>query len=59
MYDSGRKLVISGILKRKPRLDSSRLRALLFLRMYGSDFTTTEREKIIKKISNTQLDSDR
>jgi len=59
MYDSGRKLVISGILKRRPRLNSSRLRAQLFLRMYGSDFTTTERDKIIKKISNMQLDSDR
>jgi len=58
MYDSGRKLVIAGILKRRPRLDSSRLRAQLFLRMYGSDFTATDRERIIKKIPNMQLDTD-
>ena len=54
MYDSGRKLVISGILKGVPHLDTSRLRAQLFLRMYGDDFTATERERIIKKIPNMQ-----
>ncbi len=58
MYDSGRKLVISGILKERPHLDSSRLRVQLFLRIYGDDFTVTEREKIIKEISSTQLDKD-
>ena len=58
MFDSGRKLVISGILKGRPHLDTSRLRAQLFLRMYGNDFTATEREGIIKKIPNMQLDTD-
>ena len=58
MYDSGRKLVISGILKGRPHLDTSRLRAQLFLRMYGNDFTAAERERIIKKIPNMQLDTD-
>ena len=58
MYDSGRKLVISGILKGRPHLDTSRLRAQLFLRMYGNDFTAADREKIIKKIPNMQLDAD-
>jgi len=50
MYDSGRKLVIAGILKEKRHLDTSRLRAQIFLRMYGNDFTTAEIESIIKKI---------
>ena len=59
MYDSGRKLVIAGILKKKPHLDLSRLREELFLRMYGSDFTATDRERIMKKIPNMQLDTDR
>ena len=54
MYDSGKKLVISGILKGVPHLDTSRVRARLFLRMYGDDFTATERERIIKKIPNMQ-----
>lgn len=58
MYDSVRKLVISGILKGGPNLDTSRLRAQLFLRMYGDDFSAAEREKIIKKIPNMQLDTD-
>lgn len=58
MYDSGRKLVISGILKGRPHLDTSRLRAQLFLRMYGNDFTATDRERIMKKIPNMQLDTD-
>jgi hypothetical protein len=58
MFDSGRKLVISGILRGRPRLDTSRLRAQLFLRMYGNDFTAAERERIIKKIPNMQLDTD-
>jgi len=58
MYDSGRKLVISGILKGRQHLDTPRLRAQLFLRMYGSDFTAADRERIIKKIPNMQLDPD-
>ena len=57
MYDSGRKLVIAGILKKKPQLDLSRLREELFLRMYGSDFTVAERERIIKKIPKKQMDT--
>jgi hypothetical protein len=58
MFDSGRKLVISGILRGRSGLDTSRLRALLFLRMYGNDFTAAERERIIKKIPNMQFDTD-
>jgi hypothetical protein len=58
MHDSARKLAISGILKERPHLEVSRLRARLFLRMYGNDFTATERERIIKKIPNMQLDTE-
>ena len=58
MFDSGRKLVISGILKGRQHLDTSRLRAQLFLRMYGNDFTAADRERIIRKIPNMQLDTD-
>ena len=57
MYDSGKKLVIAGILKKKPRLDLSRLREELFLRMYGCDFTAADRERIIKKIPHRLLDT--
>ena len=58
MYDSAKKLVIAGIRDRNPHLTLSQLRAHLFLRMYGSDFTRAEREKIIKSISIMQLDTD-
>lgn len=58
MYDSAKKLVIAGIRDRNPHLTLSQLRAHLFLRMYGSDFTSAEREKIIKSIPGIQLDND-
>ncbi len=58
MYDSGRKLVISGIQNGRQPLNASQLRGQLFLRMYGSDFTATERERIINKIPNMQLETD-
>ena len=58
MYDSARKLVIAGILKERQHSTPSQLRAQLFLRMYGNDFTAAERERIIKKIPNMQLDTD-
>ncbi len=58
MFDSARKLVIAGILREGNRLDASQLRAQLFLRMYGCDFTAAEREKIIEKIPNMRLDTD-
>jgi len=58
MYDSGRKLVISGIQNGRQPLNASQLRGQLFLRMYGRDFTAADREKIINKIPNMQLDTD-
>ena len=58
MYDSGRKLVMSGILKDRQHINASQLRAHLFLRMYGNDFTDNEIERIIKKIPNMKLDTD-
>ncbi|OIP91018.1 MAG: hypothetical protein AUK24_03520 [Syntrophaceae bacterium CG2_30_49_12] len=58
MYDSGRKLVISGIKIGRQPLNPSQLRGQLFLRMYGSDFTAAEIERIINRIPNMQLDTD-
>ena len=57
MYDSVKQLAISGILKEKQHLDPSRLRRELFLRIYGNDFSVTEIERIMKKISNMKLDT--
>ena len=58
MFDSGKKLVISGILNRRKQLTASQLRGHFFLRMYGSDFTCAERERILKSIPDMQLDTD-
>ncbi|GAX61737.1 l-asparaginase/archaeal Glu-tRNAGln amidotransferase subunit D [Candidatus Scalindua japonica] len=52
MYDSGRKLVISGIQNGKHQLNASQLREQLFLRIYGNDFSTAE----VKRIINKKLD---
>jgi len=59
MYDSGRKLVISGIQKSKQQINTSQLRGQLFLRMYGSDFTIDEIERLINRIPNMQLGTDK
>ncbi len=58
MYDSGRKLVIAGIQNEGQHLNPSQLRGQLFLRMYGSDFSAADRERIINSIPNMQLDEE-
>ncbi len=57
MFDSGRKLAITGIQNGRPQLNNRQLRGQLFMRMYGGDFTAVEIEKIIKKIPDMQLDT--
>jgi hypothetical protein len=59
MYDSGRKLVITGIQLGKLTLTASQLRGQIFLRMYGSDFAFEEKKRIIYQIPNMELDADR
>jgi len=54
MYDSGRKLVITGIQLGKPPLTASQLRGQVFLRMYGSDFTVEEKARIVRRIPNME-----
>ena len=56
MFDSGRKLVISGIQNGRQQLNTAQLRGQLFLRMYGSDFTAADRKRTVNKISDMQLD---
>ena len=42
MYDSVKKLAISGILKEKKHLEPPRLKRELFLRIYRNDFPATD-----------------
>ncbi|MEA3420392.1 MAG: hypothetical protein U9Q97_01795 [Acidobacteriota bacterium] len=58
MYDSGRKLVIAGIQNGRQQLNASQLRGQLFMRLYGSNFTAADIEKIIDRIPNMELDKD-
>lgn len=59
MYDSGAKLVISSIKNSNSQLGASQMRRQFFLRMYGADFTEAEREKVINRIPDMQLDADK
>ena len=58
MYDSGKKLVVSGILKGRQHLDTLQLRTQLFIQMYGCDFTASDKEKILKRIPDIQPGKD-
>ena len=58
MYDSGKKLVISGILKERQHLDALGLRTQFFTQMYGCDFTASDIERILKKIPGMQPGKD-
>jgi hypothetical protein len=50
MFDSGRRLLMAGLREGHEELYGSRLKELLFLRMYGDDFTAADRERIVKHI---------
>jgi hypothetical protein len=50
MFDTARALLTAGILREKPHLDPAALRAELFRRMYRSDFTEAELDKLINRI---------
>jgi hypothetical protein len=54
IYDSGRKLVITGIQHGKHPLTASQLRGQVFLRMYGRDFTVEEKARIVRRIPNME-----
>ena len=56
MYDSGRKLVISGILTTGHQLTDAQLRGQIFMRMYRGDFSVAETKRIFEKIPNLELD---
>ncbi len=53
MFDTAKKLVISGLFKERRKLDRSRLKAEVFLRIYGNDFSAGDRERIMKQLHNS------
>ena len=52
MFDSAKKLAAAGILSEKPNLSPAELRASLFMRFYGSDFSTEECKIIVARYLN-------
>lgn len=56
MYDTARKPIRAAILRENPGLNEAQLRAQLFLKMYGGDFSHDEIRKIIQKLPNMELE---
>ena len=47
MFEMARKQIIASIKIEKPNADKRELRKLIFLRLYGHEFSLEEQEKII------------
>jgi uncharacterized protein YneF (UPF0154 family) len=56
MFDAGKQLALAGIMHDHPGLNEKQLRARLFMRLYGQDFSPQKCAEIISKLPNMQLD---
>jgi hypothetical protein len=56
MFDAGRKLVEAGLRNENGDLTEAQMRARMFVRIYGEDFSEEEIKKIAGKIPNMQLE---
>ena len=50
MFELARKQVIASILNENPKADSKEIRAKVFLRFYGQDFSPEEQERVLAQI---------
>ncbi|MHB0867331.1 MAG: hypothetical protein ACYC6B_06580 [Thermoleophilia bacterium] len=57
MFDTGRTLLRIGLKRQNPQLSEGQLRAQVFLRLYGEDFTKSEIMRITSSIPNMILDT--
>lgn len=55
MFDTAKALAKAGILAENPSLTLKELRAALFVRFYGNDFTDIEIKRIIANIPNMEI----
>jgi len=53
MFDAAKNLVVAGISREKPGINEGQLRAEIFLKMYGNEFSPPEKERIIRKLTIT------
>ena len=56
MFDAAKILMEAGIRHENESMSKPQLRAKLFVRMYGGDFSKSEIEKIMKHLPNMQPD---
>ena len=56
MFDCAREMMIAGIRAEQPDITDAELRVAVFLRTYGGDFTTEERERIVTRVRATTLE---
>ena len=57
MFDAGKKLIRAGLLAKNKSLSESRIRAITFQRLYSSDFSQSEMQKIMRSIPGLEPDS--
>ena len=53
MFDFSKQLVTRAILIDNPNLNLSQLRAEVFLKFYGNDFTDKDKQKIVHHLNTT------
>ena len=47
MFDSAKKIVLNAIFDQNPVITSSKLKEEIFLRFYGTEFSESEKKKIL------------
>ncbi len=52
MYDTAKRIVKDAILNQSPGITPQRMKKEIFLRFYGMEFSSSEKEKISRKISS-------
>ena len=55
MFDTAKKIVRSAILNQNPKITAGRMKAELFLRFYGGEFSVAEQKKILNGLKYAKL----
>ena len=55
MFDTAKKIVRSAILNQNPEITAARMKAEVFLRFYGNEFSAIEQKKILNGLRSGDL----
>lgn len=58
MFDTGRALLRIGLKRQNESIGEAQLRAQIFLRLYGEDFSGTEIKRILTSLSSMALEAE-